>query len=564
MDDRTARRAGATPARTLPEALVRAAERAPGRGVGLFDRRGREAGRRAWPEVLGAARRGAGRLARAGVGAGDRVGVCLPTSWEWFEAWLGALVLGARPLALAPPGPMGAPEATVARLDRLTGRLGLARIVAPAALAADAGRLGARDLAAAAVAPEELAAGGEAPFTPAAPEPEETAYLQLTSGSTGDPRAVMVSHRAALHNVRASDAAIGAPWGGPASARVEAVVSWLPLYHDMGLVGCLLYSLAAGHDLWLFQPRNFLARPRGWLEQLGRRGAAIAPAPNFGYQLCLERVAGEEAAGLDLASWKAAMVGAEMIRPETMAGFLDAFGRAGFAAEAMRPCYGLAEATLAVTFDVEGRGVRTRPAPAGARVVAVGRPVADTELRIADPAGRPLPAEREGEVWVRGPGLMSGYLDDPGATAEALAGGWLRTGDLGLLAGGELYLTGRIKDILIIRGQNLMPHELEWLAERTAGGGGAARAGAFAVARGAEGEQAVVVLESESRAPEALAALDRAVRLAVAHALSLPLADLVLVRRGQIPKTTSGKVQRRELRRRYLAGELERLAAGGS
>ena len=440
-------------------------------------------------------------------------------------------------------------------------RLGLARIVSPEGLAAKADELGAERLSAAAISPEELAAGGEARFDPATPEPDDIAYLQLTSGSTGLPRAVMVTHRAALHNVRASDRAIGAPFGGLASDRVEASVSWLPLYHDMGLVGCALYSLDAGFDLWMLQPRSFLARPAAWLRHLGMHGPALAPAPNFGFQLCRERVSESELAELDLSPWLAAMVGAEMIRPETMAGFAETFAAAGFAAPALRPCYGLAEATLAVTFDTRGEGVRTRPgADGGSEVVCVGAPVIDTEIRIADPAGAARPEGQEGEVWVRGPGVMAGYLDDPEATAESLVDGWLRTGDLGLVAGGELYLTGRLKDILIIRGQNVMPHELEWVAEGVAGAGGAARCGAFSVDSGEAGEQAVLVLETESADPETLAALDRDVRLAIAHSSSLPLADLVFVRRGKIPKTTSGKVQRRELRRQYLAGELPALS----
>lgn len=558
------------PSRNLPQTLAAAARRRPERGLALFDRRGRLEERRTYPELLATARRGAARLAARGVGAGDRVGVCLPTSWEWFEAWFGALLLGAWPLALAPPGPMGAPEATVDRLDRLVERLGLAPLVSTAALRDEAARLGARSLAAAALAVDDLTAGDPAgPFTAADPEPDEIAYLQLTSGSTGEPRAVMISHRAVLHNVWAADLSIGAPRGGPASSWVESMVAWLPLYHDMGLVGCVLLSLVNGYDLSLLQPRSFLARPSLWLEELGRRGPAITAVPNFGLQLCLERLDDGGLEGLDLSAVGGVMVGAEMVRPETTEAFAAAFGRRGFAAEAIRPCYGLAEATLAVTFDLEGRGVRTREAPGSAdpaatsgRVVCLGRPIEDTSVRVAGPDGAARPAGEEGEVWVRGPGVFSGYYRDPEATAEALRDGWLATGDLGFLAGGELYLTGRLKDLLIIRGQNLMPHELEWIAEAAAGGGGAARAGAFSVDRGAHGEGAVVVLEVDRReGAEVLADLDREVRLRVAHTLALPLTDLVFVRRGQVPKTTSGKVQRRELRRRYLAGELERLTS---
>ena len=209
-----------SPVHNLPQALAVAARRRPGRGIALFDRRGRLAERRTYPELLATARRGAARLAARGVGAGDRVGVCLPTSWEWFEAWFGAALLGAWPLALAPPGPMGAPEATVGRLDRLVERLGIAPLVCSAALAEEAARQGARHLTAAALAVEAFAADPPPAdgFPAADPAANEVAFLQLTSGSTGEPLAVMVPHRAVLHNVQASDLAIGAPRGEPTSS----------------------------------------------------------------------------------------------------------------------------------------------------------------------------------------------------------------------------------------------------------------------------------------------------------------------------------------------------------
>jgi acyl-CoA synthetase (AMP-forming)/AMP-acid ligase II len=255
-------------------------------------------------------------------------------------------------------------------------------------------------------------------------------------------------------------------------------------------------------------------------------------------------------------------MGAEMVRPETAAAFAELVAPCGLGAEALRPCYGLAEATLAVTMDQRGRGVRTLPdAASGAQGVSVGAPIADTELSIRAPDGTSLPEGAVGEVCVRGPGVCAGYYEDPEATAETLVGGWLHTGDLGLLHEGELYLTGRIKDVLILRGENVMPHELEWLAEDAAGGGGASRCGAFSIARGAQGEEPVLVVEIAPGAAPALGELGRAIRQRVGRALGLPLADLVFVRRGKIPRTTSGKVQRLELKRRYLSGALERLDA---
>ncbi|MDY7092332.1 MAG: fatty acyl-AMP ligase [Acidobacteriota bacterium] len=554
------------PAETLTAALLRAAERFPQRGVAIYDGRGRRAERRSYQQLLASVQACASQLAGLGVQPGEPVLVSLPTSWEWMDAWMGALLLGALPVAIAPAGAMGSSVAHTQRVAAILDLLGARRAVAGTALRTGAEELGLDGLAQAVITPEELRAMTAIGFTAPQPSPDDLAFLQLTSGSTGLSRAVKISHRAAVHNGLASDEAIGAPHGAAASTWAESMVSWLPLHHDMGLVGCLFLCLNRGLDLWLLNPTTFLARPRLWLENLGNHGVCFAPAPNFGYQLCVERIAPKQLQGLDLSRWRAAMTGAEMVRPETVEAFCQLTAGCGFRPEAFRPCYGLAEATLAVTFDRRGEGLRTLPLPAGADtglglgdVACVGEAVADTELRIAGPAGRPLAEDRIGEVWVRGPGVFDGYYNDPEATAESLVDGWLRTGDLGFLHDGELYLTGRTKDVLILRGHNLMPHELEWLAEEAIGGGGAQRCGAFSIARSGAGEEPVLVLEVDSRSQENLEELEREIRQRIGRALSLPLADLVFVRRGKIPKTTSGKVQRRQLRQQYLDDELEAL-----
>ncbi len=260
------------------------------------------------------------------------------------------------------------------------------------------------------------------------------------------------------------------------------------------------------------------------------------------------------------------MTGAEMVRPETCSAFVELTEASGFRPEALCPCYGLAEGTLAVTFDMEGRGLRTRPLPEGAdaglgltEVVSVGRAIRDTEVQITSPDGRPLPDGQVGEVRAKGPGIFAGYYNDAEATAEGLRDGWLCTGDLGFLHDGELYLTGRTKDLLIIQGNNVMPHELEWIAESVASGGGSQRCGAFSIARGAEGEEAVVVMETTEKDPARLDQMAQEIRVRIGRAMALPLADMMFVRRGKIPKTTSGKVQRKQLKQSYLAGELERV-----
>ncbi len=569
------------PPPTLPAALRRAAAHFPERGIAILDGRGRSHERRTYPELLRAVERAAGAYAALGVVPGDRVLVALPTSWHFLEAWLGAAWLGALPVAVAPPTGLGSGSAQVEKLARVAEKLDARMAVAAASFAAGLGRpeigSGLEALAARVIAPEALLATAPLSWGEPSPAEDDLAFLQLTSGSTGLPRAVAIRHRSIVHNAFAIDEAIGAPAGGPTREWADSLVSWLPLHHDMGLVGCLFVSILAGIDLWLLPPTAFLARPKLWLEQLGRHGQAYAHAPNFGFQLCIERLSAEERAALDLSQWRFAMTGAEMIRPETARGFVEAFEPSGFRAEGWRSCYGLAEATLGVTLDVAGQGLRTRPLPSAQaelarfldpelrEVACLGPPVRDTRVRIAGADGASLPDGEIGEVRVAGPGLFAGYYRDEEATAEAFAdrgqgesggGRELRTGDLGFQHQGELYLTGRLKDLLIVRGHNFMPHEIEWLAEAVAGSGGALRSGAFSVAHGAQGEAAVLVIETLEKDPERQQQLAGEIREKVSEGLGLLLAEVRFVRRGQIPKTTSGKVQRRALREEYLRGRL--------
>ncbi|MEE8522403.1 MAG: AMP-binding protein [Thermoanaerobaculia bacterium] len=556
------------PPTSLPEILERAAVHFPERGVAIFDGRGKSCERRTYPEMLAAVGAAAGRWTALGVEPGDRVVVCLPTSWEWVEAWLGAVACGALPVAIARGAPLGAAEAHIRKVEAVVDHLAPRRMVASAAFRQDLERFDAHRAAATTITPEELAAIAPKTVTAPKPDPEDTAFLQLTSGSTGRVRAVQIPHRAAIHNVGGMDRGVGSAEDGPTHAWAESMVSWLPLHHDMGLLGCFFLPIFAGHDLWMFQPTTFLARPLAWLRHLGRHGTSFSPAPNFGYQLCVERIAAEKRAGLDLSPWRIALTGAEMVRPETVAAFCEAFAPQGFRPQTFQPCYGLAEGTLAITIDQRVEGVRTRPLPDAAaaegaamslsEVVCVGAPLDGLEVRITGPGGE-LPEGEIGEVCARGPSIFSGYYCDVEATAEALKDGWLHTGDLGFVDDGELYITGRLKDLLIVRGNNVMPHEIEWLAESVTGGGGALRSGAFSVARGAQGEEVVVVVEVDHRERDRLGDVGREIRQKIGRNLSLPIADLVFVRRGKIPKTTSGKVQRRELRDRFLRGELPRL-----
>jgi len=513
------------PPDSLPGLLARAAKAFPARTITILDGRGRRATTWSYAELHERARTAARHWAGLGLRPGEPVLVALPTSIEWFDAWLGAACAGGVPVATAPAGGFGAGDAVARRIEGLLERLASRwAIVTPGMR---------RTLAGGAITPEDLEAAS--PATPNAPGPGHPAFLQFTSGSTGWPRAVMIPASAAVHNPRAIDVAIGEPHGAPTHAWARTVVSWLPLFHDMGLVGCFLFALYCGHDFVVMPPTAFLARPRLWLERIAAAPEVLSPAPNFGYQYCVERI-GEER--FDLRSWRAAMTGAEMIRPETTAAFTGRYGPGGFAPEAFRPCYGLAEATLAVTFDMRGRGVRV----GDGGHVCVGSPVLDTEVRC----------DGSGAVEARGPGIFSGYYRDEEATGESLRDGWLRTGDLGRIVDGELYITGRTKDVLILRGNNVMPHELEWEAEAVTGGGGAARAAAISVDGGVHGELAVLVVEADE--PDEKIA--HAIRARIGRALGIVLKDVRFVRRGRLPRTTSGKVKRGEVKRLYEAGEL--------
>lgn len=552
----------------LREALRRAALDFPHRGIAIFDGRGRSVERRSYAELHRLASESAARFAGLGIGRDEPVLVALPTSWEWMEAWFGLLMRGAWPVASSGAGAMAAAEAQFDKVDKVMAAIGARHVVASESFRAQAGEQGFGFAHEGVITIERLRGALPAPTGSAAgiSDGGDVAFLQLTSGSTGLPRAVMITHQGAIHNPVASDEAIGAPFGEPMHRLAECMVSWLPLYHDMGLIGCLMLPILCGLDSWLLRPEAFLARPRLWLEQLGSHGTSFAPAPNFGYQLCLERIPAEKREGLDLSSWRAAFTGAEMVRPETTSAFCAAFEPHGFRPESLRPCYGLAEGTLAVTFDVKGSGVRTLPAPAGtdagfamADVVSNGVPIRDTSLRMTAPDGSVLPEGAIGEVCIKGPGVFRGYYRDPEATAATLKNGWFSTGDLGFLQGGELYLTGRTKDLLIVHGHNIMPDDIERLADSVTGGGGLMRSAAFSVARGAAGEQAVVVVETAEANPARLAEIGREIRVRIGRSMGLPLADLVFVRRGRIPRTTSGKMQRNELRQRYLDGDLERV-----
>jgi fatty-acyl-CoA synthase len=528
----------------LEESIRRAAVDFPTRAITVFDGRGRSSSTRTFAETLARGVEIARGWLGLGVVPGDRILIAMPTSWDWIDAWIGALMAGALPIAAPPGGSLGTGRANAERIE------GLVRLLRPRfVLLSETLRDGITS--AGAIVFEELASTTPVSTLPPS-EARPEAFLQLTSGTSGRQRAVEISGQAAVHNALALNEAIMEPLRAD-GAEIDTVVSWLPLHHDMGLIGCFLLAVLTGRNLCLLPPQAFLAKPQVWLEQIAARGSVLSLSPNFGYQLCVDRLKGKHAAGLDLSNWRAAVCGAEMIRPATVASLESACGEQGFRREAFRSGYGLAEATAAVTLDRKGRGVRTRQF--GTQEIAcVGEPMRDTEICVAAPNGVARGEGQAGEVLVRGPAVFKDYFNDPRSTRNAFKGEWLRTGDLGFLHQGELYLTGRIKELLIVRGQNIMPQELEWLAESA--GDRSSRAAAFSVTGDTHGEQPILVVETMDRDREALQKRGQQIRDRVGAVLGLPLMDLLFVRRGRIPKTSSGKIRRAAARELYMEGRL--------
>jgi fatty-acyl-CoA synthase len=349
-------------------------------------------------------------------------------------------------------------------------------------------------------------------------------------------------------------------------------VSWLPLYHDMGLIGCLFPALERPGTLTLIPPEVFVARPAVWLRAVSRYRATISAAPNFAYSLCLDRVADQELEGVDLSSWRFALNGAEPVTPRVLRAFSERFAPWGLRPEALTPVYGLSEATLAVTFSPLDRGFSSRcfdrerlardgealEAPDGIEIVSAGRPLPGIRLRIVDEDRNDRADARVGRVLVKGPSLMAGYLGQAEATARSLEDGWLDSGDLGFLLAGELYLTGRAKDVIILRGRNHSPHDLEAAVEAVEGVRKGCAVAVSHLPEGADAERLLLLVEARRGVPGAgYAALAADCAAAVRAAVGLSPDLVEVLPPGTLPRTSSRKLRRAEALRRHLDGTLE-------
>jgi 1-acyl-sn-glycerol-3-phosphate acyltransferase len=520
-------------------------------------------------ELLTASQRVCSGLRALGVGRGHTVAIMLRTEAAFFPAFFGTLMAGAVPVPIYPPFRPDQIE-EYARRQRGILRNAGARVLVTFADALRVAHL----LRGAVLSLEHITtidglgdtATSEAPMRRESGDP---ALIQYTSGSTGDPKGVLLSHANLLANIRAIGQAL-------AVRPDDVTVSWLPLYHDMGLIGTWLGSLYHGVPLVLMSPLAFLSRPSRWLAAVHAHSGTVSAAPNFAFDLCVQKIPDEDIRGLDLGSWRLAMNGSEAVSPDTIDRFIRRFTPFGFKASALCPVYGLAEASVALTMSPMDRLARVdalvrepfertrevRPTdatdPHALRFVSCGRPLPEHQIRVVDGSGQPLGERVEGHVQFRGPSVTSGYFRNPDATRAVMHDGWMDSGDLGYQADGELFITGRVKDIIIQAGRNICAQEVEEAAGAAAG----VRKGciaAFGIHDPALGtERLVVVAETRERDRARWDMLRSGVQERVTAAIGVPPDIVVIVRPGAVLKTPSGKIRRSAIRDAYVQGTLGR------
>ncbi len=553
---------------TLGEAMDYAARGV--RGLNFHDARGTLTRPYPFREMRTDALAMAYRLIARGVRPGERIALVAETSPDFAALFFGIVYAGAWPVPLPLPTSFGGAQSYIDQLKVQLASCDPSMLIYPVELAEMAGEA-ARQAGVAGLDWQALAAEAapEAPLPQA--DTNDIAYLQYSSGSTRFPHGVEITHAALLNNLAAHSHGMNVTEG-------DRCVSWLPWYHDMGLVGCFLSVVANQVSTDYLKTEDFARRPLAWLDLISRnQGTTLSYSPTFGYDICARRIGSQShvADRFDLSRWRVAGNGADMIRPDVMQSFVDAFADAGFKASSFLPSYGLAEATLAVSIMPPGEGIvvelveetQLSGVPAGAdrpqrfrAIVNCGKACRDMTIEIREQDGRILPEGAIGKVWCTGPSLMTGYFRDPEATDACMAADpdgkiWLDTGDMGYLSGGYLYIVGRAKDMIIVNGRNHWPQDIEWAVEQIPG----FKAGdiaAFAITTPNGEETPAVLVQCRTSDESERSRLHGEIKERVRSVTGMNCV-IELVPPRTLPRTSSGKLSRAKARAQYLSGEIK-------
>ncbi|WP_370307968.1 fatty acyl-AMP ligase [Sphingobium abikonense] len=548
---------------TLGEALDYAAQGK--RGLNFHDARGNLARPYPFSELRADAIACAHRLIAHGVKPQDRVALVAETGADFAMLFFGIVYAGAWPVPLPLPTSFGGKESYVEQLSVQLRSSDPKFLFYPAELA-EMGGEAARRCGVEGVDWESFAAEAAPETELPAASPDDICYLQYSSGSTRFPHGVAVTHAALLSNLAAHS-------HGMHVCETDRCISWLPWYHDMGLVGCMLSMVANQVSTDYLKTEDFARRPLAWLDLISRNpGTSCSYSPTFGYDICARRIGSQSRVEerFDLSRWRLAGNGADMIRPDVMQAFVNAFAPAGFKASAFLPSYGLAEATLAVTLMPPGEGIvvdlveeqRLSGAPVDASkpkryrsIVNCGKACRDMQIEIRDADGKVLADREIGKVWTAGPSIMHSYFRDPEATEACLVGGWLDTGDMGYMVDGYLYIVGRAKDMIIINGKNHWPQDIEWAVEQLPGFKSGDIA-AFSITTPAGEEAPAVLVQCRTTDEGERRRLRDEIREKVRSITGMNCV-IELVPPRTLPRTSSGKLSRAKARNLYLSGEIQ-------